>query len=112
MTERATRFALVIGNGAYSRAMLLTSPALDANTIASTLTELKFDVTKKLDLGYDAMHAAVDEFVQKLKARPAGGSLFYFSGHGVQLQDQNFAVPVDFDELAADKLVKLVRLQT
>src|SRR5258708_39617128 len=44
------RIALVIGNGAYSKAPPLKNPPNDARDMAATLKELGFDVTSGIDV--------------------------------------------------------------
>ena len=57
-----TRFALVIGNGAYRNVPALNNPPSDAKDIAAALKSLGFKVTLKLDLDLAAMQRAIDEF--------------------------------------------------
>ncbi len=55
------------------------------------------------------MRAALARFAQKLKGTEA--ALFYYSGHGLQIDGQNYLVPVDAqvdaDQVMAFELVKL-----
>ena len=60
--EAETRFALVIGNGAYRNVPALNNPPNDAKDIAAALKSLGFKVTLKLDLDLAAMQRAIDEF--------------------------------------------------
>ena len=92
-TARAeTRFALVIGNGAYRNVPVLTNPPSDAKDIAAALKSLGFKVTLKLDLDLAAMQRAIDEFA--LESANADVSLLYYAGHGFQLGGRNYLVPV------------------
>ena len=92
-TARAeTRFALVIGNGAYRNVPALTNPPSDAKDIAAALKSLGFKVTLKLDLDLAAMQRAIDEFA--LESADADVSLLYYAGHGFQLAGRNYLVPV------------------
>jgi len=86
------RLALVIGNGAYTVGPLRNPPA-DARLIADTLRRLGFTVIELEDAGQAAMKRAIDDFGRAL---PAGGvGLFYYAGHGVQVNGDNYLVPVD-----------------
>jgi formylglycine-generating enzyme required for sulfatase activity len=85
--------ALVIGNGAYRDAARLTNPINDAQDIAAALTRLDFDVTLKTELSIASFSQAVTDFA--IKARGADVALFYFSGHGLQLNAVNYLMPVD-----------------
>ena len=92
-TARAeSRFALVIGNGAYRNVPALTNPPNDARDIAAALKSLGFNVTLKLDLDLAAMQRAIDEFA--LESAGADVSLFYYAGHGFQLSGRNYLIPV------------------
>ncbi len=86
------RHALIIGNSAYKTAPL-KNPVKDARDMAALLGTLGFNVTLKLDAGQKEMEEAVREFGQAL--RKGGVGLFYFAGHGLQVQGNNYLVPVD-----------------
>ena len=86
------RVALVIGNAAYTDAPL-KNPANDARLMASTLEQLGFDVTVLTDLDQSEMKRAIRDFGVRLQL--AGGvGLFYFAGHGMQVNGKNYLVPV------------------
>lgn len=87
------RVALVIGNGAYQNAIQLPNPAADADAIAQALELLDFDVVRGLDLDHDGMRGAVREFSGKLEG--ADVALFFYAGHGMQVFDNNYLIPVD-----------------
>jgi formylglycine-generating enzyme required for sulfatase activity len=87
------RVALVIGNGAYTNAPRLKNPVNDATDIAEALSKLGFTVDHGVDLNQKQMKFMIREFGKKLKA--GGQGLFYFSGHGVQLNGRNYLIPVD-----------------
>ncbi|MBS1809170.1 MAG: caspase family protein [Acidobacteria bacterium] len=86
------RIALVVGNSAYERSPLL-NPVNDARDIAQVLSELKFEVIYKANLGYKDMKAAIREFGAQMKSGEVG--LFYYAGHAVQVGGRNYLVPVD-----------------
>jgi hypothetical protein len=87
----AQRAALVIGNSDYSFGPL-RNPKNDAEAMAKALEEAGFDVTVATDAGQAAMEKAVHEFGAKLKSR-GGTGLFYFSGHGAQINGENYLIP-------------------
>src|SRR5438128_1626488 len=99
--------ALVLGNGAYQGDFLLKSPKSDAESVAFALGNLHFNVTLGVDLALDGMNVLIDEFVKSLDADRPYVTLFYYSGHGLQYQEENFLVPVDFNDVAAIKLVRV-----
>src|SRR5712672_984565 len=87
------RAALVIGNGAYRSVPELRNSRNDADDISEQLKRLGFSVIDGRDLDRSAMQAALGRFAQRLKGADAG--LVYYSGHGLQINGQNFLVPVD-----------------
>ncbi|MBI5519350.1 MAG: caspase family protein [Desulfovibrio sp.] len=87
----AGRYALVIGNSAYGDKPL-KNPANDARDVALALANLGFEVQLKTDVGLRAMEEAIRDFGLKLKR--GGVGLFYYAGHGVQVQGLNYLVPI------------------
>jgi uncharacterized caspase-like protein len=85
------RVALVIGNNAYSDGVL-KNPINDARSMAATLTELGFEVSKLENADRGAMQRAVLEFGRRLNENTVG--LFYFAGHGMQVRGANYLIPV------------------
>lgn len=87
-----TRVALVIGNSNY-RSAPLDNPANDASDLAASLEKLGFQVLVRENVGERGLKEAVDTFAKYLQK--GGIGLFFFAGHGIQLKDQNFLMPVD-----------------
>jgi hypothetical protein len=88
------RIALVIGNSAYADSPLL-NPANDAKLMASALREQGFEVMERLDVDQNAMKLAVRDFGNRLKAAQGGAvGLFYYAGHGLQVDGENYLIPV------------------
>ena len=92
----AARVALVVGNGDYAAEIgKLKNPTSDAQMVADTLTGLGFEVALVTDADQKAMKRAIREFGQKLRATgPNGIGLFYYAGHGVQVDGENFLLPI------------------
>src|SRR6266851_841160 len=89
------RMALVIGNGAYQAGPLAT-PANDAGLIAQTLQAAGFDVVGARDLDEDSLRHAFRDFVDNVsKAGPETVVAVYFGGYGLQLEGENYLVPID-----------------
>jgi uncharacterized caspase-like protein len=89
------RIGLVIGNGAY-QAGALNTPANDAGLIAQTLQAAGFDVVGARDLDQDTLRRAFRDFVEKAQASGPGTVAFvYLSGYGLQLEGENYFVPID-----------------
>lgn len=89
---RATRYALVIGNQAYSYRPV-PSARNDARKMEDAFTDLGFKVQRLENASRDQMRTAMSEFLGRLQDGDV--ALFYFSGHGVQYGGENFLVPVD-----------------
>ena len=87
MTDSGPRTALVIGNSNYDLGPL-KNPVNDAIDIANSLRELGFDVTLLKNAGQNKMRRAINNFGRTL--RDGGVGLFYFSGHGIQVDGKNF----------------------
>ncbi len=100
----AGRAALVIGNSAYPFGRLI-NPANDAKLMAATLRKVGFDVTTVLDADRQTMQRAMLEFSRAIRDTDTVG-LFYFAGHGVQSNNQNYLIPLDAD-IKSDSEVKL-----
>lgn len=88
-----SRLALVIGNSDYPTAPL-RNPVNDADEIARKLQELGFTVTLLTNVGLRPMERAVVKFGKQLK-ETGGVGLFYYAGHGVQVNGENYLVPTD-----------------
>jgi formylglycine-generating enzyme required for sulfatase activity len=85
------RAALIIGNATYQSSPL-ANPANDANDMASLLKKLGFHVTKLTNASRRDMEEAINDFGRRL--RKGGTGLFYFAGHGVQIEGINYLVPI------------------
>ncbi len=90
-----TRLALVIGNSGY-QTNALANPKNDATLIAATLTSVGFDVIKLLDADQALMKRSILDFGRRLRASDSVG-LFYYAGHGVQVDGENYLIPVGAD---------------
>src|SRR5450759_3440275 len=60
----------------------------------TVLEDAGFAVQMSLNATLQQMEIAIDEFTGGV--RPGDISLFFYSGHGMQISDQNYLVPVDF----------------
>ncbi len=87
------RIALVIGNSQYISGAL-SNPGNDAKLIGDTLTKLGFDVVLRREADQLTMKRAIEDFGARLtKAGPNAVGLFYYAGHGVQLNGRNYLIP-------------------
>lgn len=92
MLASEARIALVIGNANYTVGAL-ANPVRDAEAMAVRLADLGFDVDLGTNLGRTDMMAAIRVFGKRLEA--GGTGVFYFAGHGLQVDGVNFMIPVD-----------------
>lgn len=89
------RVALVIGNGNYQQSDLpkLPNPPNDAEDIAKVLRSFGFEVIERKNQTLEGMNRAIAEFGSRIGGSDA--ALFYFAGHGIQLKNQNYLIPVN-----------------
>ena len=90
----ASRVALVVGNNAYPHSPLLNA-ANDARAMAAVLARAGFHVDAQIDASSAVLERSVREFGQAAARPETKLALFYFAGHGAQVEWRNFLVPVD-----------------
>jgi uncharacterized caspase-like protein len=106
------RVALVVGNSAYKSVGPLANPANDAAAIAALLRTAGFAVVELRDAGLADFRRAVSDFSDT--ATDADIALFFFAGHGIEVDRANYLIPIDaklardFD--VADETVALDRV--
>ncbi len=94
--ENQHRVALVIGNAAYGHVERLANSGNDAKLIADTVRHLGFTLIgggAQTDLDKSHFEQLVQDFGQQIQG--ADVALFYYAGHGVQVQGKNWLLPVD-----------------
>ena len=114
------RVALVVGNGVYRNLARLANPPNDAELMAKTLKELGFVLVgggPQTNLDKAGFDRAIQSFGTALQTADVG--LFYYAGHGLQVQGTNWLVPVganpggqqdlDFQMINADLVLKQMR---
>lgn len=89
----ANRKALVIGNDHYAHVSKLNNAVADAEAMAKSLEAVGYRVTKHVNLDERRFKQVLRDFRQNVQ----GGDevLFFFAGHGVQLGNANYLLPVD-----------------
>lgn len=105
-----TKCALVLGNGAYAGDLELRCPKDDAEHTAAALKRLQFSVTLGVDLKYDQLNSLIDGFLDRMASEKPFVTVVYYSGHGLQLKDQNFIVPTDIQTSVSSQLVSVQRI--
>lgn len=87
--------ALVIGNADYPDGNELKNPANDAIDLGAKLKGYGFDVTVALDCSAKEMDKHLKAFRKLLETHEV--ALFFFAGHGVQIEGVNYLLAVDTD---------------
>ena len=98
------RVALVVGNGSYQNAAALKNPVNDADAMSKALKAIGFDVIEVKNATKQQLERSVGEFGRKLAC--GGIGLFFYSGHGMQVNGKNFLIPVDA-ELANEGALRI-----
>lgn len=94
--------ALVIGNAAYEAVDELKNPVNDAKDVSLKLESCGFTVIRAIDSDHATIDRALKRFQRVLKESDVG--LFFFAGHGMQIDGENYLAAVDTDgtdEIAA-----------
>lgn len=89
------RVALVIGNNDYQQVSKLEKAVNDAEAVGRELAKIGFDVVTLTNAGQKKMNQAINQFADKLAG--GGVGVLFFAGHGLQINNQNFLLPVDMD---------------
>jgi uncharacterized caspase-like protein len=93
-TQTGRRVALIIGNADYRYASSLRNPVNDARDMREVLSSYGFELLGKDNCGLAEMKQLITEFGRRLNSGGAVG-LFYYAGHGVQVEGRNYLIPVD-----------------
>jgi uncharacterized caspase-like protein len=103
--DNGKRVALVVGNGAYVDEARLSNPPNDAADFGAALQRLGFDTEVVLN----QTRAQLDRALRRFGGRMEGASvsLFYYAGHGLQVNGKNYLLPVDAKLAAADDVNRL-----
>jgi len=106
------RVALVIGQSAYRAVPALPNAENDGKRMAELLTNAGFDVTAAPDLSQNDMRQTISDFAAKVAASgPDTIALVFYAGHGLQIDGENYLVPIDVDpKREADIPLQAVRL--
>jgi hypothetical protein len=91
------KVALVIGNGNYRSATVskLVNPPNDARDMSASLASIGFEVITVVDATREEMGLSINRFGEALSGAEVG--LFYYAGHGVQVNGANYLIPVNAD---------------
>lgn len=111
LVESQRRVAFIIGNSGYQGRLSLKNPRNDAEAFAEALKKVspKFEIVKILDMKARDRDAILSQLERS--AAKSSIALFYYAGHALQSNDDNYLLPVDmpqypttFSELGALRL--------
>lgn len=115
----AKRVALVIGNSDYEHIAPLKNPKNDAATMASALEKVGFEVMTVIDADTQKMRSAFLQFGRQLR-KGVDASVFYYAGHAVQYNGENYLIPtpakildrdeLDFEAVSISSLMRLLKV--
>ena len=89
------RTALVVGNADYVSQKPLKNPVNDSRAIRDALQKLNFKVFYLENAGRRELVRTIDRFIKELDR--SGVGLVYFAGHGVEVDNENYLIPVRAD---------------
>ena len=88
------RIAVIVGEGAYQNGIpALPNPDHDADATAKAVAALGFETFVSTDADSAALQTCLDQAYASLPG--ADVAMFYYSGHGIQIQDANYLVATD-----------------
>jgi len=96
------KFALVIGNGNYTGISKLNNPVNDANDMEAALKSLGFTVEKVINGNLEQMEKAVINISRRLGGSRNTYGFFFYAGHGVQSNGENYLIPVAADNIRTE----------
>lgn len=116
------RRALVVGVDTYANLEDLQKARNDARAVSNTLMGIGFDVTTLYDADRRQINGAVSTFANQIQ--PGEEVVFYFAGHGVEVDGRNYLLPADVpvvnlgdesyltgESIAADRVLDIFQRQ-
>src|SRR5258708_39168722 len=106
------RIALVIGQSAYRAVTPLPNPAKDGRAMTQLLGDAGFEVVAAAERSQNELREKVGDVAARIAAKGSDTiALVFYAGHGMQIDGENFLVPVDIDpKREADVPLQAVRL--
>jgi hypothetical protein len=103
LREPRGRFAQIISIGAYEHAPFLRNPLNDGAALKLTLERIGFeDVRLATNCTRSDLTDILRELTAKVDSESADLFLFYFAGHGIEVDGGNYLVPSDANLLNLD----------
>jgi uncharacterized caspase-like protein len=116
--DNRRRLALVIGNNNYSSMPVLKNTVNDSKSMNDALKQANFEVLHYQNLDKRRMEEALSNFALKLGKGDVG--IFYYAGHGVQVDGKDFLIPVaervknstdiQFEGIDANRVMALLQI--
>jgi formylglycine-generating enzyme required for sulfatase activity len=103
--QSGLRYALVIGNAEYNHVQHLKNPINDARLMKDSLKACGFSVMPKENLKYTDFQPVLDQFYDSISKKPCE-AFFYYSGHGIQKDGENYLIPVDANLLIPEDIAE------
>ena len=91
--EAGPRIALVIGMSKYQNIPQLANTVRDASAVSEELKKLGFEVETSIDQPLAQLVETINGF--SFRAETSDIAMVYYAGHGVELNGENFLIPVD-----------------
>ena len=106
------RLALVVGQSNYRAVTPLPNPANDAAAMTKMLADAGFEVMSASNLSQAELRQQVSAFAGKVAEKgPDTVALMFYAGHGIQVDGENYLIPVDVDpKRETDVTLQAVRL--
>lgn len=89
------RIALVVGNARYGQSPL-ANPENDARAVTQTLVSLGFEVADHYNLTAREFKRVLRDFGRRMDD-DENASVFFYAGHGMQIDRRNYLLPVDLN---------------
>jgi len=99
--------ALLVGISNYEYLPKLVHPAKDAEALTKALKKRGFKVNLCIDTGLVELEDEILKFMDEIKSKDCEVALVYFSGHGIQVNGENFLIPADMRILDDER--KIIR---
>jgi hypothetical protein len=89
------RVALLIGNADYAQASPLANPRQDVELVSKSLVAAGFEAQLLINSDYREMRSEITKFARDVRSNRIEAIVLYYAGHGVQLNGENYLLPVD-----------------
>lgn len=99
------RRALLIGNAAYENIIDLENSVNDAVAVAEKLSGIGYRASLIKNADRPMMSEALDQFLMNIN--PGDEILFFYAGHGIEIDGSNYLLPTDIPRLSPDQEYRL-----